>query len=335
MIPFLNKYTKIILVLTSVLFLSGKFGWSQSSAVSGSEKFSSFSFGEDFTSNNNLNGRVSTLNKQPVLSSMVSYYHKLGFDATLVFSNVWNSDQTNTKASQETTLSLGYDYDITEWLNASVSYNHYWYSKNSNSIQSDYTDLLSSCVYTEVDWWVSNIMAGYYSGRANEFFVNVETGVDFTFEDVFKEGNLLSIQPMISAYAGNINFYNEEAYRNYYFLYIFAQEYPNVTVNDMLIQIQEPDNQIERSLRNKLETRPRLKKRVDSLPSDLVIASMFEEQNSFNLSNIGFILPVFYSWGDFMVNLGLSAYKPLNQPSYNQNSWVMYSNVGLAYFISW
>ena len=346
----IGDFLKIIFYI--LLFTVYSLSVSGQDTISVDDKFSSLSFSLDFMSDNNVNGRFSMFGSQPNLAGSASYYHKWGFDISAMYSNVWKSDESNSNATQELGLSLGYNLDMTKWLSASASYSHFYYSRNSNALRSIYKYLISTGIYSEVKWWVTDVMVGYYSGRAEELYVAMETGVSFGFDNVFKKGNSLSIQPMVSAYMGDINYYNIGAYRNYRFLYNAATEFPNATVDQYIGVQQISINSLNRNLnsldpdspeyikeseriKNSIKRKENKVNRASRLPGDLVMSELFKEREFFDFNNIGFTIPVYYYWGDFMINIGFSAFRPVNQPSYVEESWSGYSNVGISYFMSW
>ncbi|MCW3785022.1 hypothetical protein [Plebeiibacterium sediminum] len=309
--------------------------YSQDTANSADLKFSSFAAGVDYTSNNSLNGTTSMYSTQPISSVFVSYYHKSGFNLSLYLSNIANSDESNTASTQEYGISLGYDLDITSWLMGSVNYSHYEFSDNSNALKSNYSDLFNLNTYSQIKWWNASIDFGYYSGEANDLYLSFQTGVDFDVDNVFKKGNTLSIQPAFILFANSIDYYNDEAYNNYYFLYEYSQNNPEETVGELLESIENPQDIQDRLISRIISRRPYYYKKISKLDTDLVISDLFKEQSSFNISSLGFSLPIYYQWGSFMVNAGFSVYKPLHQPTYVNEDWTSFTNFGLTYFLSW
>ncbi len=298
-------------------------------------KFSSFAAGIDYTSNNSLNGTTSIYSKQPISSVFVSYYHKSGFNLSLYLSNIANSDESNTTSTQEYGMSLGYDLDITSWLIGSVNYTHYEFSENSNALKSNYSDLFNVSTYSDIKWWNASLDFGYYSGNANDIYASFQTGVDIDIDNVLIKDNTLSIQPSFILFANSIDYYNDEAYSNYYFLYEYSQNNPDETVGELLESIENPQDMQDRLISRIISRRPYYYRKISKLDTDLVISDLFKEQSSFNISSLGFSLPVYYQWGSFMLNVGFSLYKPLNQPTYVNEDWTSFTNVGLTYFLSW
>ncbi len=322
-------------LLIFALYFYGSVVVGQEKVIEDAEVFSSASFSLDFMTDHDVNGRLSMFENQPTLSGMASYYHKSGFDISTSYSNIWNSNEGGDRSTQYLALSLGYNHDFKEWLSASVMYSQYFYSKDSYSLRSVYKNLISTAVYSEVDWWVSDVMLGYYSGKADEFFIAMETGVSFNMENVIKKGNSLSFHPIISAFMGDINIYNMEAYSSYTFIYNYASLFPEVTSAEFINKIENPVTNREKLLSARIQKQPNKLRKLRDLPDDLILWDLFSERKSFNFKNIGFSLPVYYYWGDFVINVGFSAFHAINQPEYADEEWSGYSNVGLTYFMNW
>ncbi|MGQ1787951.1 MULTISPECIES: hypothetical protein [unclassified Saccharicrinis] len=335
--PVIGDILKKIWCFVALLGCIEAFGQPVSAA---DDKFSSASFSLDFMTDHDINGRLSVYKNQPTLAGMVGYYHKSGFDISTSYSNIWNSDERNESSTQSLGLSLGYNIDFTEWLSGSAMYGHYFYSHDSHSLRSVYKNLVSAGLYSEVGWWVTDVMAGYYTGKVEELFVAFETGATIHFDHVFKKGNSLSFQPMVSAYMGDISYYNVEAYTSYLFAYQYAELFPEATTAELserivkrLVRLNQDNTSSQ--LTNQQKTLITRLRKLKALPDDLVLWDLFKEQKSFNFNNIGFTIPAYYYWGDFVISLGFSAFRPVNQPSYIEVNWSGYTNVGLTYFISW
>ncbi|WP_143525056.1 hypothetical protein [Labilibacter marinus] len=322
-------------ILANALLAFGLIVSAQPQSNSEIDKFSSLSFGMDYMGDYNVNGRVNTQASQPNLTSMASYFHKSGFDISFMYTNIWNSDETYTQATQETDLSLGYSAEITNWLNGMASYSHFIYSDNSNSFRSNYKHLVSASLFSEVNWWLADVTVGYYSGRSNELFSSFETGVLFEFDDFLKKDNSLSIEPMVMINMGDIGYYDAQAYTDYRFAYGFAKSFPQLTAGEFLSIIDNPQTYREKNISDRLQNQPDKIDKLRELSDDTVLWNMFEEKSTFNLNNIGFTIPIYYYWSDFMINIGFSAFKPINQPSYVEEEWSSYANFGLTYFMSW
>ncbi len=298
-------------------------------------KFSSFAAGVDYTTNNSLNGTTNIYSTQPVSSVYASYYHTSGLNLSLYFSNIENSDESNTASTQEYGLSVGYDLNINSWLGSSVSYSHYEFSENSHALMANYSNVFDLACYSQIKWWNTSVDLGYYSGDANDLYFSFQTGVDFDIGNVFKKDNTLSIQPTLILFANSIDYYNDEAYNNYYFLYEYSQNNPDETVGELLESIENPLDMQDRWISRVVNRRPYYYRKISKLDTDLVISDLFKEQSSFNISSLGFSLPIYYQWGSFMVNVGYSLYKPLNQPDYIDEEWTSFTNFGLTYFMTW
>ncbi len=323
------------LILLLLAFIIGNNSFSQKDIDSDNLKFSSFAAGIDYTTDNSLNGTTSIYSTQPVSSLFVSYYHKTGINLSLYFSNIENSDESNTQATQEYALSLGYDLDINNWLSTSANYSHYEFSENSHALRSNYSDLFNVNAFSQVNWWNSNLDIGIYLGQAQDLYCSFQTGADINFDNVLIKNNSLSIQPSFVIYASSIDYYNEDAFKNYYFLYEYSQNNPDQTISELLSIIEDPQSTQDRIISRIVGRRPYYYRKIKQLDADIVISDLFKKQSAFNISSMGFSLPVYYQWGNFMLNVGYSLYKPMNQPSYVEEDWTGFTNVGVTYFLIW
>jgi len=328
----------ISVVISALLLVSSLYG--QNNDANDEDKFSSLSFSLDFMTDHDINGRLNTFKSQPTFSGMIAYYHKSGFDLSTTYSNIWNSDESTLNATQSYDLSIGYIKDLNKWLSMSAMYSHFFYSKNAHSQRSGYNNLFSAGLYSQVNWWIADVMAGYYSGKSDELFFILETGGSLEFDNVFKKGNNLSIQLSVSAYMGDISYYNIDAYSTLAFAYEYSKNNPDVTIGDLLESTQR---RLDRLDQNNTTGQKTYKERVlegrlnklNELPYNLLLADMYKEQQTFNFNNLGFEIPIYYYWNNFMISVGFSAFYPVNQPSYLKKEWSSYSNIGLTYFMTW
>ncbi len=70
-----------------------------------------------------------------------------------------------------------------------------------------------------------------------------------------------------------------------------------------------------------------LVRKISQLPSELIISDIFKDYEEFEFSSIGLRLPVDYEESNFMINISVSAFKPINQPSYIDNPWVYNTSI--------
>lgn len=279
--------------------------------------------GFDFSSNTSTFGRFSGVSNQPSYSAYATYFTPFGLNAGISAIALNNSDTTASKFSYEYDLTLGYDLTLTKYLATSVNYTHFIYSANSNSVKSLYSDLFQLNLDFTLSKFYTTASVYYVTGTYNEVMTSLEAGYNFEFTDVLIKNSNFSISPSISAMAGNQEYYSEYAYKTYWYLYLYAQKYPDYTVNDL--RTNSP------RVLERIQNRPWRWKNFQKLDGDLVISSLFEAEKKFTLTSATFNLPVYYSVGNFMFNVSYSITFPLNLPSYLDDSPVQYISAGIAY----
>lgn len=299
------------------------------------DEVSSVLAGFDYISNTSLMGRVSGVNKQPAISSYISYVSKYRFDLSVAGYYIWNSDEEYRNGSSELDLMAGYTFPITRWLQVRPYYAHYFYSNNANSVRSVYSDLIGTNLYGELKSVWINVGSGYTFGQTEEVFAMGSVGLNLEFENLFSHGDELALQPSFDVSFSNLTYYNASLISNYWFLYSFANQYPEATVADLEQAIKNPQGPNMIKLKSFFNQHKHLYNRLMELPDDMVISSIFEPEKAFTLSHIGLTLPVTYTNGRFQVNLNFSLTKPVNQPSYADDNVITYFSAGLSYLISW
>ena len=323
------------LYFTLILIFCGWNAFSQYSGEGSNEKSSVLMVGTDYYSNVTSQGRVNESTSQPSLSTYISWFSSFNLDLSLIGYNVWNSDSTYSKSSQELDLVLGYTFPLTKWMGTSISYSHFFYTKGASSIRTAYSDLVEGSIDIEKKWWWLDLGYGYSMGDFNEFFATAQTGVTIEFDNLFNKGHILSIVPSFDTFFSNMDYYDLNLISNYWYLYGYGDKYPENTISDLMQQVINPVTREDRIIRWYFYNHPVLYRRLNDLPNDIVISSIFKPDSKFDLSTIGFTLPVYYSINDFDISLSYSVYKPVNQPSYVEDSWVSYASVGVSYLFGW
>lgn len=296
-----------------------------------STKFNSLLTSFDYSTNTSTFGRISSISTQPSYSGNLVYYSKHNFLIGLSPIIIANSDSTGTKSTSEFDINLGYDIPIFSWLTSSVNYSHYLYSKGSNSIKSINSDQFSLSLNGSFKG-VTSVITGYYQvGEYNEFLLTGSVGYNLQFNNLFfrnKDG--LSFTPDINLVLSNQSYYNQYAYKNYWFLLGVASTYPYTTVGEIYTDLSK-----YHAIRRFLNNHPRLKSAFLKLDSDLVISDLFKEQKEFNISSLGVNIPIYYSINNLTFNFNYSLYFPINLPSYFDNTPVHYFSAGISYSFVW
>ncbi len=313
---------------TVYLILSGLFIFSMicRAGSEDSTKFNSVITGFDYSSNTSSFGRFSSVIRQPSYSAYSSFYSQYGFNLGFSGIAIDNTDSTATKFTQQYNLSAGYDLDFGKYFSLSVLYTHFFYSRNSFSLNSIYKDELSTGLNLNWGKFYTNASLYYMWGDRNEIMNSVNAGVNFDIKDAFIKGHSISISPDLSAMWSNQDYYNQYAFRTYWYLYYYAQKLPAL----MIQKLYDNPEQYPK-LWNFLNNRPRKLKEFSQLDKDLLISELFKVQSKYNLSSFSFSLPVYYNMGNFSVSFTYSATLPLNVPEYLDNSPFHSFSAGLMY----
>jgi hypothetical protein len=327
--------SKLITVLFVVGCFTNLFSQTKKPDLTSDKRMSFIMVGSDYSSNVNSLGRVNDINPQPSLSAYASWFSAYNFDVSMTGYNVWNSDSSYTHPTQELDLVIGYTLPITKWLEARSSYSKYFYSDGSNSIRSGYSNLIDLTLSSEVKWWWLDAGCGYTFGGIEEFYSSAQTGVTIEFDNLFHRNHMLTLQPSFDVLFSNIDYYDLNMMQDYWFLYNYGEKNPDGTIADLYKDLASPTTPNVRVLKSFLTKHPVIAKRMQQLPADLVVSDIFEPNRSFELSTIGFTLPVYYSINNFDINLVYSIYKPVNQPSYVDASWINYMSLGASYLFGW
>jgi hypothetical protein len=325
------------------------------------------SFSSDYSGNTNTFGRFNSMVSQPNYSLSSGYYGKRGLIVNTTGLMIGNSDTTNSKATYEFDLMLGYNLKFLKYFSITPSYTHFLYSKNNTTLISAYNQYLQANLSFNYKWVSVSLTGGHTFGNYEEPILQFSLGVPLTFNNTFFKDHTLIIQPTFDASLGNQDYYNTYAYNNLRFLLGYTYLYPNADFSDFydfvvrdqgtlydnylrfypgnsyndFIQFLESKNTTRDGLaayRSLVRTRiVRDKNAYNWLynqyfknPS-MEINSVFSANRNFNFNSIGMVVPLYYSISDFTFSISLSAYKPLNTPSYLDDDWVFYFSAGLSY----
>lgn len=289
-------------------------------------KFNAIISGFDYSNNTSSFGRYNSAIQQPSYSLYASFFSKKGFNVGVSGYTIGNTDSTATKFTQQCNLNLGYDLDLSDFFSLSMSYTHFLYSKNSFSLNSIYRNEFSTGINFNRGKFYNNASIYYLSGNRNEIMNTVNFGFNFDFKNIFLKNHTISISPDIGAIWSNQDYYNQYAYKNYWYLYPYALRKPFLTIQKLY---ENPE--LYPKLWNFLNNRPRRFKEFSNLDKNLIISELFQVKSKYTLSSVSFSLPVYYNVGNFSVNLTYSVTLPLNVPDYLDNSTIHNFSAGVMY----
>lgn len=318
--------TLFLVVFIPNILNSREIGFHPESSEPDTTQFSSVMVGADYTSNMSSHGRFSEIAKQPSFSGYAAYYSKFGFNAGITSIAIGNSDSSATEYTSEYDFNLGYELKMGKLFTASASYSHFLYSKNSFSINSIYTDECQLGINLLSKWMTANVSGYYLIGDYNEWMGSAQVGSNLQIKDVFFKNHFLTIAPQVMNTLGNQKYYNQYAYQTYWYLYPIAKLYPNITIQDLYAhQAKYP------RMWRYLNRHPKVLQQFKTLDKTLIITDLFKAENKFNLSSLNLSIPLYYTMGNFTINLAYSLTIPLNVPEYFDNSVINYYSAGLSY----
>lgn len=292
-----------------------------------STKFNSLMAGFDYSSNSSSYGRFGSV-KQPSYSSYVSFFSSRNFNLGVSGMAIDNTDSTATKFTYQYSLTAGYDLELGKLFTLSTLYSHNIYSKNSYSLNSIYNNEIMGGIDFNWKSVYANSSVYFLMGDKNEWMNSFNAGFNVNINNVFFKGHSISIMPDVNAIMSNQQYYNQYAYKTYWYLVLIAKRRPDITIQK-LYNNPEQFPSLWSFLNN--PKYPRRLKEFSQLDRDLIISDLFNVKSAYNLSSISFTLPIYYNIGNFSMNFVYSATFPMNLPEYLDNSTIHYFSAGLTY----
>ena len=282
-------------------------------SVDSTTKSTTLEFGAAYNSNNNLGGQFSNVELQPAWSAIASLNMKSGFDVSLNYLFIQNSDSTYSKSTSNANLEFGYAFDFLKYFNLHLSVNHTFQPKNTSSLKKGYDNSLAADLSYDFEWIFGSISSTYMLGnkvanktaKLNSLSFIIADNLSFEIEDFPGDNNNLTFQPGIIAGISDQRLYNN-------YLLTALTDNPKPLIAKLL------------------KKRPNLTvaEAIKVLKAKTMTGQKFQA-NSFGLN-----MPVVAVLGDYTITLTPSAYKPLNQPSFIDSSWKFTFELGVSYTFS-
>jgi hypothetical protein len=282
-------------------------------SVDSIQKYTYLDFGADYNSNNNLGGQFSNVEVQPAWSATTSLTGKSGFDASLIYSFIQNSDTTYTKSTSNANLEFGYAFDFLKYFNLHFIVTHTFQPKNTSSLKKGYDNSLGADLSYDFKWFYGSLSSSYMLGNktaaksklnslsfvlANNLFLEIENFID--------EDNSLTFQPGFNVGIGDQRLYND-------YLLAALTDNPRPLIAKLL------------------KKRPKL----TAAEAITILKAKTVKGQRFAATSFGLNMPIAWALGDYTITLTPSAYKPLNQPSFLDSSWKFIFQLGVVYSFSW
>jgi hypothetical protein len=171
---------------------------------SGEDKYNTYSFSlsysnnrtfrtkKDAGSNHNLTPDFTFTHKSNIYAGISSYY-MIG-DGTLF---------------DEVDLTAGYDYEISEKMDAGISYSHYFFTANSIQLKSSVSDNADIYLSRKFGDFKTKLLFALDYGVALDYMATWYGSYSFDKEDLFKKEDELSITPGVSVSFGTQSYYQD------------------------------------------------------------------------------------------------------------------------------
>src|SRR3990172_8682740 len=275
--------------------------------------YNAFLFSIDYASNTNVLGNFNDIAKQPSISPSIVFFSELGADLSLLGYFIDNSDDSLESFTAEADIMLGYTIRPFKGFTIYPSYAHYFYSRNSNSLKSVFSDDFRLDMDFEYKIINTGLSAGYFTGKQHTFYTSFHNYYRLEMNNFPFKNSFLTIQPGIDLNFGDyeyLNLYYLDEIRTDQQFYTNLLAYPSIR-RYVFIELQ---------------------KNPDLTYKDVLDAYLEEKaEDSFKLTSVGLSLPFYFMTGNFIVNLGLFVFIPVNQPDFLTGDPQFFFNFGLSY----
>ncbi|SDT64537.1 hypothetical protein SAMN05216490_4556 [Mucilaginibacter mallensis] len=172
------------------------------------KKKSSIKVGANYTSNNVFMGRTG-LTTTPIISPDIKYTHKSGLYVSGTLDYLPDNKKNKVDGGD---VSAGYEFDITDSFSGDVSYTKLFYSTNSTQIGSSMSSTFNANFDYDISDIITPSISFDYDinkqGINNDAFLAFDISHDIVFEKIFAAKDFIFISPTITVNAGTQNFYD-------------------------------------------------------------------------------------------------------------------------------
>ena len=154
-----------------------------------------------YGSNSSFFGRTQTT-RYPYLAGELTYKSRFGIWGSAVSYDIFGTSSF----VDETDLSVGWDFDLSQKVDASVSYSRFLFAANSPLVKSSVNNSFDGYVGWDWGYVYSRLNAAYLFGETNDLFLVLDNSRSFEFERVFTPKGYLAIEPRVSVMAGTQRF---------------------------------------------------------------------------------------------------------------------------------
>lgn len=154
-----------------------------------------------YGSNSSFFGRTQTT-RYPYLAGELTYKSRYGVWASAVSYDLFGTSSF----VDETDLSVGWDFDLSKKVDASMSYSRFLFAANSPLVKSSVNNSFDGYLGWDWGYVYSRLNAAYLFGDTNDLFLVLDNSRNFEFERVFTPKGYLALEPRVSVTAGTQRF---------------------------------------------------------------------------------------------------------------------------------
>jgi hypothetical protein len=155
-----------------------------------------------YSSNVNFYGQTAS-SPQPYVLGNASLSFPTGISLSAQTYKLLNSVESGLSA---TTLTLGYDVDLSKKLAAGFSYSHSFYPQNSELLQSANADFISAALSYNGSFLTTALSGDYSPGPENVFYSTLSLSKDIDLGISFSSKDYFSIKPSVEVVGGTQRF---------------------------------------------------------------------------------------------------------------------------------
>ncbi len=282
---------------------------------------SSLEIGFDYSSNYDFYGIFNNFNSQPNSSPSIYYSGVSGLSLSASGFFVTNGNaSSSSKTTSEYNLMGGWDFSL--WnnaLNISPSYSHFFFSSGAATAKSMYTDQAELDLSGSFKWFRPSITADYLSGLKNALNLNINSGFNIKWNNVFARGNSLEFEPEIGTNYGDLSYSALLARKLLLVLVPLRTKYgDNITIQQL-----ETNGAISK--------KSPLHKQLAILNPTATLGEIFTPIYKYKINSIYLNFPLTYTLKNLTLYSELNISKPLNLPGYMLSQTVVFFSAGIAY----
>lgn len=284
-----------------------------------SDSYNSLLFSTDYNSQTNTFGLVNNDVKQPNFNGYLSFYSKYNIDISVQGGLSMNSDTSYSKTTRETDFMAGYTWALTKKLSFYPSYTHLWTDRSANALQRVFKDIFQLDVYYDTKYYQPALTLSYLSGTKNMFYFSLQNAFNLDIDNILGRNTILSLGLSLDLNFSDKNFYNSMVYDQWKagdFVYWtrYYTTYPKRPAAQILLYgLEETKNDVYNWVTS---NGPKVFDPV------------------YTLTSVDVMLPVFYSFNNFMLSATAFLVVPATQSDFYGQSAQLILNFGIAYSLN-